>query len=176
MNGIYPAMRSRRSRGFTLIELMTALAVIALLAAMAVPTMRSVIENGRIRAAGTSIQNGLALARAEAVRLNTQVEFELTEDGWEVRRVAGGEVLHQAAGMEASGSGLTVADAGGATSVVYNAFGRAGTVDSITRIDIGAANPSGSANYKPLAVQVLPGGTVRLCDPRPEADDTRSCL
>lgn len=170
------AIRWQKSNGFTMIELMTALAVIALLAALAVPTMRSVVENGRIRAAATSIQNGLALARSEAVRLNTQVEFELTDTGWEVRRVAGDEVLHQSAGMEVSNSGLTIADEGGETRIIYNAFGRAASVDAISRLDIEAVNPSGSSNYKPLSVQIMPGGTVRLCDPRPEADDTRACL
>lgn len=175
-------MRLRHASGFTLLELMTALAVIGVLAAMAVPTMRSVIENGNIRAAGTSIQNGLSLARAEAVRLNTQVEFAFTDDGWEVRRVAGGDVLHQSAGREVSSSGLAVTvEPGDADHVTYNTFGRAATLnpdgsDAITRINIEAANPSGSSNYKPLAVQVLPGGTVRLCDPNADDDQPRACL
>lgn len=159
-----------------MIELMTALAVIALLAALAVPTMRSVVENGRIRAAATSIQNGLALARSEAVRLNAQVEFELTENGWEVRRVTDGGVLHQSAGLEISDSGLAIADVGGATRIIYSAFGRAASADAISRLDIEASNPSGSSNYRPLSIQIMPGGTVRLCDPRSDADEARACL
>lgn len=175
-------MRLRQASGFTLLELMTALAVIAVLAAMAVPTMRNVIENGHIRAAGASIQNGLALARAEAVRLNTQVEFAFTPDGWEVRHVASGDVLHQSAGREVSGGSLDVTVIpDGADHVTYNTFGRAATLnpdgtDAIMRIDIDATNPSGSSNYKPLAVQVLPGGTVRLCDQLAAADQPRACL
>lgn len=169
----------RHSAGFTLIELMTALAVIALLAAMAAPTMRSVIENGKIRSAGTSIQNGLALARAEAVRLNTQVEFEFTDNGWEVRRVSSGEVLHQSAGMEVSSGGLSIEADG--DKVTYSAFGRAATLNpdntgAITHIEIRSTNPSGSSNYKPLDIQVLAGGTARLCDPTADADQPRACL
>lgn len=178
MNGGYSIM-TRHSDGFSVIELMTALAVIALLAAMAAPTMRSIIENGKIRSAGTSIQNGLSLARAEAVRLNTQVEFEFTDNGWEVRRVASGEVLHQSAGMEVSSGGLSV-EAGG-NRVTYNAFGRAATLnpdntDAITRVEIRATNPSGSSNYKPLDIEVQAGGTARLCDPTADVNQPRACL
>jgi len=187
MSGRLP-VHPRREEGFTLLELMTALAVIAVLAAMAVPTMRSVIENGRIRTASTSIQNGLALARAEAVRLNAMVEFSFTADGWEVRRVNGGGVLHQAAGMEISSSGLSITSVPGGGEVspadraTFTAFGRLSTVNpsndtfSMTRIDIEAANPSGSSNYRPLVIQLVSGGVARLCDPGADADQPRACL
>ena len=59
-----------RSRGFTLVELMTALGISAILVAIAVPTMRAFIENSRIRAASESLQNGLALARNEVRTLD----------------------------------------------------------------------------------------------------------
>jgi type IV fimbrial biogenesis protein FimT len=175
------AMHQHRHAGFTIVELVTALAVIALLAAMAVPTMRSVVENGRIRTAGNSIQNGLALARTEAVRSNIQVEFALTANGWEVRRAADGVVLQQAAGMEVSGSGLTLdVDPEGADRITFNSFGRRNAVNMsddtlpMERIDIRAPNPS--AMSKPLAIQLLPSGVTRLCDPSAAADQPRACL
>src|SRR5690242_6943896 len=96
-----------RARGFTLVELLVTIGVFALLAAMAVPTMRSVIENSHMRAAGQSLQNGLAMARAEAVRLNTQVEFVLTGTGWSVQRVSDGSLLQQASGKERA-TGVTI--------------------------------------------------------------------
>lgn len=170
-------MKRRNSAGFTMTELMTGLAVIAVLSALAVPTMRSVIENGRIRAAGTSLQSGLSLARAESVRLNTQVEFALTATGWVVRRVPGGQVLHQASGRDAFATGLDISPTpDGATSVTYNAFGRVASAGSITTIEIEASNPSGSSNYRPLTVQVLVGGTVRLCETNADEDNPRACL
>lgn len=178
-----PAMIRSHSAGFTMTELMTALAVIALLSALAVPTMRSVIENGRIRAASTSIQNGIALARTEAVRLNTQVEFAFTANGWEVRRVAGAQVLHQAAGREVGATGLSISVVpADADRVTYNAFGRVATINpsddsaAMTRIDIESSSPSGSPSYRPLAVQLLEGGTARLCEPNADSDQPRACL
>ena len=90
----------RQAAGFTLIELMITIAIGAILIVIGVPTMRGVIENGRIRAAGESWKYGLALARTEAIRRNTQVEFVSDADGWQVLIVADGTVLHQAAGNE----------------------------------------------------------------------------
>ena len=50
-------------RGFTLVELMVTIAIVGLLLVLGVPTMRGVIENGRIRTAAESWQYGLTLAR-----------------------------------------------------------------------------------------------------------------
>mgnify|MGYP000872394444 CR=1 FL=1 len=97
-------MLKRRAAGFTMVELMIVVTIVAILGAIAMPTMRSVVENSRIRAAGESIQSGLAQARAEAVRLNTQVEFVLQATDWQIRRVDTGAVLQQASGKELNNS------------------------------------------------------------------------
>jgi len=170
----------RAARGFTLIELMTTIAVIGILLVASVPTMRGVIENSRIRSASESLKYGLMLARTEAVRRNTRVAFVTDATGWQVRTVAGGEVLHQAAGTEGTGRleiTMTPADA---DQVTFDAFGRVlnpNPDDSvpIERIDVGSAVPPEAAGYRPLSVQVLRGGTARLCDPAADADDPRAC-
>ena len=64
--------------GFSLIELMVALAVLGLLLALAMPMFGTMIQNSRIRTSAEAIQNGLQLARAEAVRRNQQVRFQMT--------------------------------------------------------------------------------------------------
>jgi type IV fimbrial biogenesis protein FimT len=65
-------------RGVTMIELMVALVVAAVLLALAVPALSSWVQNAQIRTTADAIQNGLQLARAEAVRLNTLIRFQLT--------------------------------------------------------------------------------------------------
>jgi type IV fimbrial biogenesis protein FimT len=170
----------RAARGFTLIELMTTIAVIGILLVASVPTMRGVIENSRIRSATESLKYGLMLARTEAVRRNTRVGFVTDATGWQVRTVMGGEVLHQAAGTEGTGRleiTMTPADA---DQVTFDAFGRVlnpNPDDSvpIERIDVASAVPPEVAGYRPLRVQVLRGGTARLCDPAADADDPGAC-
>jgi len=68
-----------RQRGFTLIELVVTMAVLALLLLAAVPSMGRWLDNTRIRNVSDSLQGGLQLARAEAIRRNQNVTFWLVE-------------------------------------------------------------------------------------------------
>jgi len=64
--------------GVTLIELMVGVVIISILFAVGAPSFSSWLKNTSIRTAAEAIQNGLQLARAEAVRRNNIVRFQLT--------------------------------------------------------------------------------------------------
>jgi type IV fimbrial biogenesis protein FimT len=66
------------ARGVTLIELAVVLAIVAILLSQAAPMFSAWTENVQIRTATESIQNGLQLARSEAIRRNRNVIFWLT--------------------------------------------------------------------------------------------------
>ena len=53
--------------GFTLLELMTALAVLAVLVAAATPSFKTFSANSRTAASANSLMNALAIARSEAL-------------------------------------------------------------------------------------------------------------
>jgi type IV fimbrial biogenesis protein FimT len=81
--------KSRRERGFTLLELMTALAVGAVLIAVGVPQLRDLTIQQRITGAAQDLHIDLALARNEAVTRATNVTVcpstdlvNCTNDGW----------------------------------------------------------------------------------------------
>lgn len=75
----------RRQGGMTLIELMVALALMAMLILMAVPSFTVAMQNRQIRTAADTIQNGLTFARTEALRRNRTIKFELVGgSGWQV--------------------------------------------------------------------------------------------
>lgn len=171
--------------GFTLVEMMIALTVIGILLVLGVPAMRGVVENTRIRATSESLKYGLDLARNEAVRLNQEMEFAITDEGWVVRVPTADDsapLLHSGTGRE-SGSevALTVLPTG-AARVTFDSFGRALAANRadasapITAIDIESVNGATLTGYRPLQVQVLPGGAARLCDPAVDATDPRVCL
>jgi type IV fimbrial biogenesis protein FimT len=71
--------------GVSLIELMIGLVIVAVLFALGAPSFSTFIQNSKVRNAAEAIQNGLSLARAEAVRRNTNVRFVLgTGSSWTV--------------------------------------------------------------------------------------------
>jgi type IV fimbrial biogenesis protein FimT len=72
-----------KQQGVTLIELMIGIVIFAILLAIALPNFSSFISNSNIRNGAEAIQNGLSLARVEALRRNTQVNFSAgTDSSW----------------------------------------------------------------------------------------------
>lgn len=65
-------------RGFTLIELMVTVAIVAILVMLGLPSFTGWVANTRVRTVAESLQNDFRLAQAEAVRRNRQVAFVLT--------------------------------------------------------------------------------------------------
>jgi len=67
--------------GFTLIELMVTLAVLAVVMALAAPSFTYVRNNGRLSAATNEMVASLQLARMDAIRLNGRVKLCRSTDG-----------------------------------------------------------------------------------------------
>lgn len=72
-----PAAAPARGRGFTLIEMIVTVAVLALVLAMAMPSIGTWVDNTRIRGATEALQSGMQSARMEAIRRNQSVSFYL---------------------------------------------------------------------------------------------------
>lgn len=70
---------ARPQYGLSLLELMIAIAIGSILLMLGIPSFKSWIQNTQIRTATESILNGLQITRAEAVRRNTNVRFNLTD-------------------------------------------------------------------------------------------------
>lgn len=67
----------RHSTGFSLIEMMVVVVILGVIASLAAPSFSQWITNRRIRTAAESVLSGLQMARAEAVRRNASVRFQL---------------------------------------------------------------------------------------------------
>lgn len=196
---------TRRSAGFTLIELVVTLAVLALLLMVGLPSFATWLQNTQIRTAAEGMQAGLQLARAEALRRNVSVRFQLVNslaDGcalsssgtsWVVSLAdatgvcgaiesdaAAPQIIQKRSGAEGSPNAL-IAATGGST-VVFNGLGRVTGAGAIAQIDI--TNPGGGAcktsvgnePMRCLQIHVASGGQVRMCDPAViEPTDPRRC-
>lgn len=71
------ATRAAVMAGFTLIELMIAVAIAAILLTFALPSYFQWIQNAQVRTAAETTLSGIQLARVEALKRNTNVRFQL---------------------------------------------------------------------------------------------------
>jgi len=66
-------MDTRLQRGFTLIEMLVAIAVAAILLGIGIPSFSGAIKNARVSADNNELTQALYLARSEAVKSSTEV-------------------------------------------------------------------------------------------------------
>ena len=159
------------SAGFTLIELMISLVILAILLSLGMPAFTGILESSRTKAAASGFAMGLQRARAEAISKNQTVTFTPNGAGWAMTDAAGAGLDVKDA-SESSGGQVTVTPV---TAVSFNSLGRA-TVGA--PVNFNFSGPSGcDGAVRCLRVRVSTGGQVRVCDPHPSVDvkDTRSC-
>lgn len=174
------AFAKSRSLGFSLIELLIGIAIMAILLTLASPDFKVWMQNSQIRTATEAIQNGLQLARAEAVRRNEPVNFILgSGSGWTVSTVAipGTPIQSRASGEGSVNVTVSVTPAG-ATTATFNTLGRlANSATAPTQIDLDVPTSIIPASQsKELRINITSGGQIRTCDPNITASgDPRKC-
>lgn len=193
--------RGPARQGFTLIEMMIALAIVALVLAIGAPNFSVWLQNTQIRNAAESIKSGLVFAQMEAMRRNTPVRFQLmsstdsdcalstTQPNWVVN--VGNATTNDPSGAcgpasetapfiiksvpAADGMRNVVLDSSQST-VVFNSYGQASNVTGAATISV--TNPQGgscvtsSGPMNCLRVTVSSSGQIRMCNPNTNLNGT----
>lgn len=165
---------------------MITVAIVALLLALAVPSYQQWIANVRIRTTAEAIQNGLMLAKGEAVKRNTKVQFVLTSGdpvaanvnsitasasgtAWMVRVYQPGGTYTSAdyvQGRNKAEGSQNVAVTAGQSTVIFTGIGGLSPIPAAS-IAFDVSRSGGDANVdRVLRVTVAPGGAIRVCDPK----------
>ena len=129
--------------GFTLTELLVVLAVAGILATMAVPSFKSLIQSQRVKNAGFELYSSLALARNEAIKRNSDVTIATTtnangEPGWDITASDGTVIRNQDFIKDIA---IEITGLPG-TDVVYHRNGRPASTGAFEIDDLGAAVPT----------------------------------
>jgi type IV fimbrial biogenesis protein FimT len=194
-------MRPMRARGFTMVEIMVALAIVAMLLMFAAPNAATWIQNTRLRSAAESVASCLQTARLEAIKRNTVVSCQMTDttsSAWNVCLydavnnvcLAAQPVLANRDKSEDNGIttlGLDTTASPSATalapgnnvpgSTTFDSFGRlaATAPNNAMRVDIRNVQLA-AADERRLVIYISLGGQIHMCDPKvPFATNPQGC-
>ena len=137
--------RRTRSPGFTLVELIITLAIIAIAAAIALPSFREVNIRMQVTQLTNDLVHDLNMARAEAVKRGRDIVVEANptwEDGWAVK--FGAEEISTHAAIDPKYSIEAKSTGGGADTAIT--FRPTGSLLDATAFNINVCRPAANAD------------------------------
>jgi len=189
-------------RGATLIELLIGMVILGILIALGLPSFSTWLQNSQIRTSAESVQNGISLARAEAVRRNSTARFQFTDSltnacnlstsgtNWIVSLddpedlcattpsdTVTPRIIQARSGAEGSPNAVIAASQ---NSIIFNGLGRV-TPTPAGNVTVDITNPTSgtcaasAGKMRCLRVVVSPGGQIRMCDPAFASTDPQGC-
>lgn len=140
-------------RGFTVVELLVSVAIIAILAVIAAPALGEYLATLRLKGATEELAADLQLARMESVQKNAQVTFTMAGTGYSITR--GATTIKTVA--LTSGSSVS---AGTAMVAVFDPVRAMATVTNGPNITM-----ANSSTSRTLRVSLSTMGRITTCSP-----------
>jgi len=152
----------KKHSGFTLIEALTAVVMLAILTAVALPNYRIFVQSQKVRQASYDLTSSLLFARSEAIKRNATVTMDQATGGWTNgwQIAAGGVSLRS---QDAYPGGITITNSDSLTAISYSGDGRLSGGGSTFKI--GSAEISSSVTARCVVIQLggMPTSKVGGC-------------
>jgi len=152
----------KASLGFSLIELVTALTVLAILATVALPGYQSFVLTQRVRGASYDLMTSLVFARSEAIKRNASVSMTQAAGGWaQGWAVSVGALTLRT--QDPYGGSVSITNSASVTTITYSNDGRlAGLATDFT---IAAAGGSSQVQTRCLSIKLggMPSSKMGSC-------------
>lgn len=179
----------RRKAGFSLIELMVVVAVLAIIVTIAAPNLHTFLDKNRVVGAAEAIYSQVQLARSEAVKQSASMEMVFSDttawcsgfsrqgtvpcdctDGLDgdapCSILADGQTMVLKVLRSADYRGVTMVDGATASIVFDGVRGTTGTDGNVTlQSEMG----------RQMQVEINPLGRVRLCSPNGSVGGYPAC-
>jgi type IV fimbrial biogenesis protein FimT len=147
-------------RGFTLIEALVAMVVLAILGSAAAPFMGDLVTNSRLREAGNLLYTEALIAQSEAIKRNTQVRVVVSN---------GSTVTVEDFSTPATPQTLRTSVLPGNTSApstqfTFGAEGRPTPFGTAVSINVNVSGTTSCpADLRCPGLRIDAGGAIRLC-------------
>jgi type IV fimbrial biogenesis protein FimT len=160
-------MHAMANRGFTLVELLIAVAVAGVMLALGVPAMTTWLGNVAIRTNAEAINDAIQLARSEAIRRNASVQivFDAAGRSWTTTQVSDSSMIQQRT-AEGRAETVNVTFAPDVRTITFGALGTITDADAsrITALKVDS-NTLAAANSREMCITLTVSGGSRMCDP-----------
>jgi type IV fimbrial biogenesis protein FimT len=172
----------RAHQGFTLIELMVTVAVLAVLMMIAVPSFVTFIQNARLSSQSSDLTTALMYARSEAVARNRPVSVCAVPSSFSIANCPTPTNPAAAPGANCACSGVTSWEPGYAVFVDANSNGTIDTGDTVLRAYQTLAGnntlrgPNAFVTFTGNGYSSGFSGNMRLCDSRGTNNSRRIVL
>lgn len=162
----------RQAAGFSLIELIVVLSILAILLGIAIPNVQDFLVNYRASAQANDLIADIAFARGEAARLGRSVQVIADgawEDGWLVGTDVNGDGFVSGAAEVFRSHGPIEEDYGlvEGASVTSLTFGPMGdlTVPTSHKVELAVCQPEGFSRHRAVVVNAIGRASIHKWDP-----------
>jgi len=152
----------KASLGFTLIELVVTLTVLAILATVALPSYQNFVLTQRVRGASYDLMTSLVFARSEAIKRNASVSMTQAAGGWAQGWTVsvGALTLHT---KDTYGGGVNITNSAALTTITYSKDGR--LASPTTDFTVAPADSSAQVQTRCMSIRLggMPSSKTGSC-------------